>query len=325
MSIRARLNNKNTHTFDYDNEQWLNLKKNHKKFDLVMPCCNSHAVPKTSKLNTKFFAHSKKGECSTAPESSEHIYLKTLISEIAIENDWEVTTEKQGKTPSGEVWIADVYCTKGSSKLAFEVQWSTQTSAEFTRRTKKYTESDVRVLWLYRVKSNKTYRIMESIPYDSLTPVFVFKEQPELKESSMLQFNVTIKDFISGAFKGHLKWLPLPAEKTTVKIKPKLINCWKCKKQIKVIDSLDISRPSSINIEDLDIILRFISNQKLKKLGIGTIKRDRKTAECSTLLNSCYHCNTFFSSSYKSITLNYTHSFTLHKDWYLKGCRSQNP
>jgi len=174
MSIRAILNSEFIHSFDYNLDSWNILKKTYKNSNLTMPCCGAEAIPKTSKLNNYFFAHKKQGECTTAPESEEHIYLKNLISNIALSEGWKVITEKQGQTPSGETWIADVYCTKGNVKLAFEVQWSAQTNDEFIRRTQKYTNSGIRVLWLYFLKSNKT-RFLDELPFSKDVPCFWYK------------------------------------------------------------------------------------------------------------------------------------------------------
>ena len=47
---------------------------------------------------------------------------------------WDVVTEKHGETPDGERWIADVFCTKGTVKIVFQVQWPPQSVEEFKRR-----------------------------------------------------------------------------------------------------------------------------------------------------------------------------------------------
>ena len=44
-----------------------------------MPCCGHHAIPKTSILGTKYFAHRVKAKCSSLNgESREHQFLKYL-------------------------------------------------------------------------------------------------------------------------------------------------------------------------------------------------------------------------------------------------------
>jgi hypothetical protein len=73
------LNSESIHSFNYDSDTWDLLKKTYKNSDLSMPCCGVSAIPKTSKLKNYFLHIKKQGECVTAPETAEHLYLKTLI------------------------------------------------------------------------------------------------------------------------------------------------------------------------------------------------------------------------------------------------------
>jgi Competence protein CoiA-like family len=304
MSIRAILNDIDVYSFDYDDESWQSLKNNHKNLNFVMPCCNSHAVPKTSKLKNYFFAHSKQGECTSAPETPEHLYLKTIIAKIARSDGWLVTTEKKGETPSGEVWIADVFCTKGNVKLAFEVQWSAQTNDEFIRRTRKYTESDVRVAWLYRLRGNKEY-YKRDFPVSKELPLFGIRHNKETNAISVPQFDVLAEEFIQGVFEGKLKWLPSPGDQLIVKIPPEIIKCWKCKKQTKIIkdvlfynkNNIFISARSFSDRNIPDLILHNVGNKELAKHGVGSIKkRYSKTVGAAYLSNGCFHCDSLMGN-----------------------------
>jgi competence CoiA-like predicted nuclease len=107
--------------FDYDETGWTKLKAAYRDMAVRMPCCGQAAVPKTSKLGNFFFAHAVRGDCSSAPESQEHIFLKSLIAKAAKRAGWAVTTEWPGTTPNGELWVADVFCQKGAIKVAIEV------------------------------------------------------------------------------------------------------------------------------------------------------------------------------------------------------------
>ena len=50
-----------------------------------MPCCEADAIPKTSRRGTAFFAHARKGDCTTAPESDEHrVKLKQYEKRLEI-------------------------------------------------------------------------------------------------------------------------------------------------------------------------------------------------------------------------------------------------
>ncbi|MBF4069172.1 hypothetical protein ISJ33_23825 [Burkholderia pseudomallei] len=115
---------------------------------IKMPCCGRAAIPKTSKRGNYFFAHAVRGDCTSAPESQDHIFLKSLIAKAAKSAGWTVVTEWSGTAPNGERWIADVFCQKGSAKVAIEVQLSYQTVEELRRRTSNYRASGVRVAWV---------------------------------------------------------------------------------------------------------------------------------------------------------------------------------
>jgi hypothetical protein len=303
MSIRAILDNTNIYSYDYDNEAWQALKKSHKDLKLIMPCCDSHAVPKTSKLNNYFFAHSKQGECTSAPETPEHLYLKTLIAKIALSEGWQVITEKQGKTPSGETWIADVFCTRGNAKLAFEVQWSAQSNDEFARRSKKYKESGIRCAWIYRLRGSKEY-FKQDFSFGKDVPVFGIRQNKETKALSVPQFGVSIEEFILGMFKGRLKWLPSEGDQLTAKVRPESIRCWRCKKQTKIIKDVLFYKNdvfiSARNFSDRNIpelVLQNIKNNALAKFGVGSIrKRYSKTVGSAYLSNGCFHCDSLMGN-----------------------------
>ena len=346
MSIRAMLNSESIHSFNYDSDTWDLLKKTYKNLDLSMPCCGVSAIPKTSKLNNYFFAHKKQGECVTAPETAEHLYLKTLISKIALSEGWEVTTEKQGQTPTGELWIADIYCTKGNAKLAFEVQWSSQTNDEFIRRTQKYIDSGVRVLWLYRLKGNKT-NFLHDLPFSKDVPVFGIKHNKESNLFKVSQFDVLVDKFIQGALKGNLQWLPKSNDIFTVKLMCDSVICWRCKQKTTTINALHLFNKDNIFIpsvplsdsSEYELILKNFSNNELVKFNIGTIKsRYSKTCGYSYLSNGCVHCDALMGDFFlerdelfsPSETLQFSLPlhiastfFDIYSSWYFQGLSSE--
>lgn len=201
--------------FDLNDEEWLQLKTRNRKFGgLRMPCCDAEVVLKQSKLGTRFFAH-RRGACLTSKEGEEHRQLKLIAVDVARGCGWEAHTEVPGIAPSGEKWIADVLATKGSTRIAIEVQWSAQTSAETLRRQKLYMESGVRGLWLLRQPG---FPIMRELPavcvggdlnegFYALLPYRGAKvtRNDRIKRSGWKSV-IPMRDLLHAAFTQRLKW-----------------------------------------------------------------------------------------------------------------------
>ena len=223
MPLRAKLNKKDVFSYEFDENSWNQLKASYKKETLMMPCCDNKAIPKISKLNNYFFAHARRSGCTSAPETFEHIFLKTLIAKIACSLGWDVTTEKVGETPEGKRWIADVFCIKGKAKIAFEIQWSSQTETEFKRRQEKYIASGVRTAWLYKLRRNQDY-----LPTVYEMPAFGIQIKSDSGEMSVPQFDLSIDEFVRGMLEGKLKWRPKRNEKLIGKLITDYNQCWRC-------------------------------------------------------------------------------------------------
>ena len=80
MPLRAITNKETIHAYNLSPKEWIQLKEERKKLKLTMPCCDNKAIPKTSNLGTQFFAHSRRGGCTSKPESKEHLLAKTIIA-----------------------------------------------------------------------------------------------------------------------------------------------------------------------------------------------------------------------------------------------------
>lgn len=302
MPLRARLNGENVYSYEFNEKSWNELKASYKKQILMMPCCENKAIPKVSKLNNYFFAHARKGQCTSAPESFEHIFLKTRIAKIASSLGWNVITEKMGETPNGEGWVADVFCTRGKAKIAFEIQWSSQTKAEFERRQNKYIASGIRNVWLYRLRHNQ-----DSFPTRYKIPAFGIQYRKDSDEMYVPQFKETIDDFVQGMLTGRLKWRPHEGEELVGKLITYVQQCWRCKEDTRVILGVGFYDGDGIELELVsfqedgipEFILQQVSNSILAEDGIGAIKsRYHKTMGEAYVSNGCCHCDAIQGASY---------------------------
>ncbi|MCY0854067.1 competence protein CoiA family protein [Cupriavidus sp. D39] len=192
--------------------------RNAKAKHLRMACCDRGVILKTSKLGTRFFAHAKRGDCATAPESEHHLALKAMAARVIESCGWHVETEVRGTTPGGIPWIADLLATRGRAKVAVEVQWSSQTNEETLSRQTRYAASGVRGLWMLRqagfpttkdlpagcvvhddtIDGDDAYQIL--IPNQSLYYTAHDKRNPRLWHQAM-----SVREFIRAAFSGRLR------------------------------------------------------------------------------------------------------------------------
>lgn len=311
MPLRAISDTGDIHAFALDAAQWAEVKGSYKLLNLRMPCCQVPAVPKTSTLGNFFFAHTRRGECTTAPESAEHLYCKALIARAAHDAGWTVTTERAGVSPDGEDWVADVFCEKGTAKLALEVQMSPQTHAETVRRQLRYKASGVRGAWFYGAKAHKGAAVVNrSTPAFTLTPVVV-GQVPAVQG-----FDVSITEFVRGMMQKRLVWA-VPEYNSPDYVEFLFDTCWACKKPVRQVyayvdgqEALDGEVLTIDNVHEgrwheptytvaslssaLEEVQEAITNEELAALGLNLItKRNSSQGKATSrpfYCNVCLHC-----------------------------------
>lgn len=301
MPLRAVTDSGNVHAFELDEQAWGCLKQGYRQMGLRMPCCGVAAVPKTSRLGTRFFAHARKGECVTAPESAEHIYCKNLIAQAAQAAGWSVTTERPGATPEGEAWIADVFCEKGKAKLAFEVQMSPQTHEETLRRQARYRASGVRGAWFYGPRGCKG-----PTATDIATPAFSMSSVDVGCSPTIDRFHVTLPEFVKGMLEKRLDWV-VQERIEPVYVEYMLDTCWSCHKPVKQVYGYLAApeeaekwgwheRPfsvASISTDLMEVTLE-VSAAELVKHGLNGVGERSTVGGKATnwgFSNLCRHCN----------------------------------
>lgn len=325
MPLRATLDGEVIQSFRLEPGEWSNLKGSYKSKSLLMPCCQTKAIPKTSKLGTQYFAHSKRGGCASNPETQEHLYLKYLIAQIAHECGWQVTTEYAGVTPDGDEWVADVFCEKGKAKLAFEVQWSQQTNDEYLRRTAKYASAGVRCAWLFRLKGGRQHFRSEFLESYGL-PYFGFR--CEAGGYTVARYDTPVDVFVKDVLEGKLAWAPRVGDSMVARVCYLQDTCWKCKKPVKTVTSLFIMNSagemvSSLSFTDKRVagwIADHIPKSTLWERGIGTIReRYSKTAGGKYISNGCIHCDALQGNFYVAHELDGVAEFIDHEWKYAPG------
>lgn len=109
--------------------------------------CGRPGHTRANRFGTRFFAHNPTAEDSCRAhgrETPQHLLLKSLIVQAATEAGWDA--EPEVTAPSG-AWRADVLARRGKIQVAFEVQWSHQTYADYAARQRAYDRDGVRCAW----------------------------------------------------------------------------------------------------------------------------------------------------------------------------------
>lgn len=302
MPLRC-LNNhgKSLSAFDLTPIEWDQLRAdNRKERHLIMPCCNTGVVLKTSKLGTRFFAHKRVGSCTVTGETEHHLRLKTIAVEVARSFGWNAETEVSGKTPGGEEWTADVLATKGEAKVAIEIQWSPQTYDETLRRQRRYADSGVRCLWLMRQNLRDGFWGTEELPVAKVAESNAGRDYMAHLEFSHNQVQCfDVRQFLKAAFSGRFHNQVPEGCLGTASVWVGPIRCWRCKKETNIVtfvqvDLLD-TEPSVLRISDLEghpSVVRKVIKHIPEHLKVGEIRpRFSKTEGGSYLSNGCGHCD----------------------------------
>ena len=321
MPLKCLHDNTTIFAFDFDTAGWKQLKASSADARLIMTCCQARAVPKVSKLGTRFFAHHQSGDCTSTPETAEHLWAKTIVCQTARAVGWTADTEVRGQTPAGEDWVADVLATKGSAKVAIEIQWSRQGTDETKRRQRRYADSGVRALWLLRhpdlLLERDTPSFLLDVRTTSESAAFVRLPSSQFdsrwvtnrnkSEAEYWQQTIALETFVRGALTGSLQFAPAIDQPIPVTISATKIRCWRCKRETRTVQglTLEVSKRFAghpdlhTSLEELysgEEAAPWLANlfpaELLKQYGIGVIKpRFSRTAGCSYLSNGCIHCD----------------------------------
>jgi len=311
--------------FDFENESaWKALREaNATERNLRMPCCGAAVVLRTSSLGTRHFAHARRGPCTTAPETSEHLLAKRKVIEGIRRTEWTAKTEQEGTTPEGERWRADVLATRGKGRVAIEVQWSRQEGDETFRRQSRYDDAGVRGLWLFRqhdfpvsemipafrlVFDDKSNSFSVLLPSPTYNPRLVkAKDRDEPRYWSQ---RVGLEDFAEGVVSGRLRFLPVLNRTLPLDVFVTPATCRRCGAETKLVTRLvfAVSRtmpghpdiPASLQslgelIDGPERVESWLPPSLLKRQGIGALRVRQSGLDVenrkSYLSNGCVKCD----------------------------------
>lgn len=134
--------------FDLTADQWAKMKAEPAGSYLIRRS-NLPAILKQNVRATRWFS-AMPGEADPAwkPTSPEHEFAQVRLVKALRSAGFDARIEEPGHTPAGERWEADVFIDSPGRKIAIEVQMTQQTLDEYERRSQKYLQSGVKVVWL---------------------------------------------------------------------------------------------------------------------------------------------------------------------------------
>ncbi|MEO9851890.1 MAG: competence protein CoiA family protein [Reichenbachiella sp.] len=317
MPLRAIIDNLEVISVDLSSEEWTELKalKRNSSKTIILPCCNQEGNMRTSKLGLNHFYHRVTDGCNYKAESPQHLKSKMEIIKACKKNNWKAIPEFAEKD-----WIADVLACNDDRRIAFEVQWSKQTTDETQRRQERYKDSNVKGCWFMKTIP-KELRYWDRHPKPSQElPIFrIYESDNKVLMVDLELVQLTLLEFVDSLFNGKVKFCEVhstqPRQSMSIKFYEK--SCWKCHKEqhsynidrgliTKCGDELHVDSDlwDGGSLEKHPSIIEAIKNfqktERGKHLKIGEVKgRYSKTANETYLSFGCYYCDAIFGDWFR--------------------------
>lgn len=225
------------YAFDLDDAAWVAVKLCYRdrRQDWILPCCNSPVVAKQSRRGARFFAHYARNGCDWQGETEHHLRLKRLVVEAARRNGWTADTEVTGASADGEAWKADVLATRGTAKVAVEVQWSSQTDDALMARQARYARAGIRGLWLIRGAGYPVSHALPAVTVGQAGDASYVVSIPANSGASVrrpydwVATHIPAADFLDAAFAGRFRWGVRIGDAVNCSLEIATIECWRCR------------------------------------------------------------------------------------------------
>jgi hypothetical protein len=292
MPLTAQADGIDVVAFLLSDEQWELLGGS----TLRTRCCGRPAHRRTSKLGTRHFMHHRRGECVTAPESAEHLALKERIALAVQAAGWDVLLEA-----AHGAFIVDVEARRGNNVVAFEVQWSPQTEAEYQRRSALYAEAGIELVWLIRPPGWNIAAVASARA--------VWLERPSGDEPVPTRVRIAgryppvvqqLEALVADVLEGRVSWreqveMAEPMHALIVEIPE---NCWKCSRPVTghLVGGVTaccghFSPPPPCHEASGELVARVSKRGWLQGDAVMPIEwRATRTSGTSYFANVCPHC-----------------------------------
>jgi len=191
-------------------DEWERLRSARNR-DAWMPYGKGRAIPKISRVGTRFFAHPPGQTPEGAKESDLHLYIKAQSLIGARAAGWDALPEQSGTTPDGQDWRADVLCRRPGKPwtVAIETQVQLQGEEAYRQRQERYEVSGIRALWLVAHEPAALHNYwLRPDPHLPAFKTTTWKDQDGQPGAHVHvdRLSLSISDFVAGALTGQLQW-----------------------------------------------------------------------------------------------------------------------
>lgn len=223
MPLTATVADRRVEAWTLCEAEWIKLKREYRKLGCQMSC-GQPGYPKTSPLRTQYFAHLPNTDCGLhegGPEGPEHLRAKAILAETARAAGWTATVEYPAQDRS---WIADVLIERGGLRMALEVQWSTQSGADFARRQQRYEDAGVKGRWFVAERNRANASSVPSFVISGSVEELMLEIPGGIvrQEPAQVALDDGIALLLSGTFKPRVEVKPVSAL-----VHGALARCWR--------------------------------------------------------------------------------------------------
>ena len=191
---------------------------------------------------------------------------------------------------------------KAKSRVAIEIQWSSQTDEETLRRQARYAEAGVRCLWLFRHGGFPVSRDLPAVRVGGNPDEGFVALIPTGSEEQSLP----VQEFFDATFNKRFRFgLPLGCD-AIVSVQSGPLLCYRCRAETRIVTGIVVDvGPDKyrFTVPDLDAHLDLFERIRGRipgGLGIGSIKRRySNTQKRSYLSNGCAHCDALMGEAYE--------------------------
>jgi competence CoiA-like predicted nuclease len=142
------------------------------KQDYFCPYCENEVSFVNSTYKIKHFRHKISSNCNPEPETESHINMKKYFYENLNLNKENIEVNLKFARP--DIYLFD-------KKIAIEVQHSNLTEAIFLYRTKRYTDNDISVIWIFdeSLLGENISRMLKKAHELYFGRIYVYRKNPE--------------------------------------------------------------------------------------------------------------------------------------------------